>query len=461
MKKIKKTRKMNRFVRISLALLVALSLVLPLYAAPILEEITPIPTFDQSVATAVINAYADTETDLTIQATKLLKNTQNEYAYTLAALSPYGYAIISNSNYMLLELCYTEDATPPLPMNSTVDFYYVAPTTFAVLGEDGLTLSDGTVLSTEAINSVASFENRVSSISAESLGYVAAENNLNVIQPPIITTYTENVAESYFVNLHDFGINESNTCVVIATAMLLGYYDHYIYDGYVDSQYTIQSTSSNSVGTTESFHQLLCNFVYGIDTRTAISIDYAVSGINRYFNSKSIPVAFISNTTQGMRVTQDKVISLIDDGRPCIAGYVDTSQSVTVGHCVVVYGYKYFVSESAELNSTSAELNAVNYETLMFRSHMGIKGSSDYPNYSDVLLTSSWFLQYGYVKSCTETGTHCYTVETYLSDNYHSGNYHYYKRQLVCCSCGVTSYDWVSEYCTRCVEYMSIGEELQ
>ena len=86
------------------------------------------------------------------------------------------------------------------------------------------------------------------------------------------TTQTYYVNYSYFSQLTEYGNNTNNTCTVIAVQMLLGYYDHFINDTFVDTVY------EEGVGTSESFHQLLNSYVYGNSSQGGIRIKKCCCG---------------------------------------------------------------------------------------------------------------------------------------------------------------------------------------
>lgn len=287
---------------------------------------------------------------------------------------------------------------------------------------------------------------------------MATQNN-TISSVPTLTVHSDSVGASYFSQLNDHGTNRNGTCTVLAAAMLLGYYDHNICDQYIADQYVTQASSTSSAGTTEAFHQLLCDYVYGDNAQGAIFISEALTGLNAYLDSRSLPVSFISNSVHNVRTTQNKIVSLIEHDHPAIASYFEL-YGATANHTMVVYGYKYTeyndgnISIDAINNNSSNSTDAINYDTLMFRVHCGW-GSGN----NDVYYSSSWYSQYGYITDCSESGTHYQVFEKHTINNYHSGNYHYYQRKHVCCSCGNNySYDWYSVPCDgNCFEMMSLG----
>lgn len=451
---MKKTQKLSQFVCICTVVLLLFTFVLPLNAS-IIAEIGSIGSdFDANAAETLVNAYADTDVTFSISNAKSLKNTKGDIAYTLVALSPYGYAIFNNSNMILVEACFENDSKVPICMDDELELFYVGPTTFAVK-EAGkyVSIENNIVISDQSILYASAFENKICSAENYSL-YYGSESQIQASGSPIF--YSKSVGGNYFPNLNDFGKNSNNTCTVLAASILLGYYDYKIHDSYIDSKYTTSASSTSSAGTTEGFHQLLCNYVYGEGEQGGIFISKAASGINSYLRSRSLPVSIEYNSTHSVRTTQNKVISQIEKGRPLIASF-SKAYGGDANHSVVVYGYSYTSPGSIEFNSINPQANNVNYDTLMFRVHYGWHDQSRY----SLLLSSSWFYQCGYITDCSETGTHYNVFDSYTGDNYHSGKYHYNKRKLVCCSCGEhITYEWEKVLCNNnCLEIMSLGGE--
>ena len=453
---MKRNQKINRFISVCMSMLLLFTFVLPSSASIVAEMGSIGSCFNVNTAEILVNAYADTDVTFSISNAKSLKDTKGEIAYTLVELSPYGYAIFNNSNMILVEACFVPDSRSPISLNDERKIYYVGPTVFA-LKEAGkyISVENETVISDQTISDANVFESKICSAN------ICNFNNSNTNQTQAIgapISYSKSVGGAYFPNLNDFGKNSNNTCTVIAASMLLGYYDYKIHNSYIDSRYTTSATSTSSAGTTEEFHQLLCNYVYGTGQQGGIFIGRAASGINSYLRSRSIPVSLEYNSTHSVRTTQNKIINQIEKERPAIASF-GKSYGGDIDHTVVVYGYSYISSGSIEYNSISAVAANVNYDTLMYRVHYGWKNDR---SKRDVWLSSSWFYQYGHITNCSGNGTHYDVVESYLSDNYHSGNYHYYKQKLECCSCGEhTTYNWEQKKCNgNCIEIASVEEEV-
>ncbi len=413
-----------------------------------------IDSSNQAFIEELVNAYADLDFKLTVAKMVSLKDSDGESRYTFVKLSPYGYAIIEKMKNILIEACFTEGVILPFDVDSDLEYYYMGPRLVATKYNDGfVSAMEGENLSLQTIENAKMFENRIASISEPQVEY-ANNAGINAIPPTI--THTNSVAPSYFQKLLYFGRNTEGTCTVVAATILFGYYKHNVHTAYMSDDYVEPACEPESAGTTEEFHQLLCNYVYGSGTRKGIKIGAASTGFNSYLASRSLPVRIVYNASMNVRDTQAKIVSLIDDNRPAMASY-GTAYGASDDHTVVVYGYKYTTRGNIETSSTSDPAAVVNYATLTFRVHMGHMFTDE----NDVWLTSSWFYQYGYITSCTETGTHYKETVRYTGDNYHRNDYHYYERETACCSCGGNvQYEWVRQPCD-CVDITQNFEEKQ
>lgn len=435
---MKKFKFFTRLLCVVLVFVLMASFSLHLNALPVLESTDSISFFDSETASILINLYADSDTNFSISNTRPLKDSDGDNAYTVVELSPYGYAIFNNSNTLLVEACFQEGVTSPIPMNNNVNYYYVGPSSFAIKqGVNFVSADDGTLISTQSIQAVSEFEERISVINAQQLNANSLQPQVAV--PPISQPITKSVAPSYFSNLNAFGDNILGTCTVISAAMLFGYYEHNIHNGYIADNYTTSASYMSSAGTTEAFHQLLCDYVYTDQEPGGIDPNRATLRLNAYLQSRSLPVSFEYVYPGTVRNTQIKVVELINNNHPATAGFYEELGG-DMNHSVLVYGYSYIPATT--IRATTDEIN---YDTLLFRVHYGWLNELDK---RDVLLSSSWFKRCGYIIDCTETGTHYNAVDDYTGNNYHSGQYHYFEIRTACCSCGrADSYDWEMRLC--------------
>lgn len=422
---MKKTT-LKLFLTFVLIITMFVSLVSSAYAGVIYTELV-LPIENMQYVEQKINLYADTNVQYSIVGSKHLSGITNGYGYTLYELSPYGYVITIEDSDTILELCYEVNAEPPLPMNDDNTYYYVGPASFAVASEEGYTYVGTNIqLSKEDVDYIVSFENRFYSLRQDT----QTINNLTITNTTV--QVSQNVDYDYFSNLSNFGNNTEGTCTVIAISILLGYYDVFIYDGYIDDEY--MDTSPLPAGTTEEFHQLLCNYVYGEDEHGGIQIYDAASAINEYLTEQGLSVRFSSPKRHNVSSTRQAIASLIDHGHPVVAS-INTAAGANVKHSVVVYGYVYETQADSNSASPNLIITADVPDDTMFRVHYGHPG-----NYNS-LLTSAWFDVYGHITDCTGMGTHHYAIES--TGNVDSnGSVPLYEKKRTCCSCGQVSYIW-------------------
>ena len=361
---------------------------------------------------------------------------------------PYGYAILRNDNHVLSEACFQENAVVPFDLKDPTVYYYVGPTTFATQKDNTLCLDDGTVLTEEALASVRQTEHLLSE-RANVLGDYGSASLTGVTAAPSVVT--KSVHDEYFTKLTSaFGNNTEGTCTVVAAAILLGFYDSFVHDTYVADMYRTVATSSQSAGTTEAFHQLLCNYVYGDGNREGIHIHTALSGFNNYLAGRGMNIRFESNSTSSVVDTRLKVTAMINRGHPVIASMA-TSYGASINHTVVVYGYKVISTSGGGIEFSSVGTNA-STTTTTYRVHYGWRNQN-----SDVWVSSDWFYRYGALEDCIVNNAHIMDSLGYTQD-YHSGSLHYYLKKTACSSCGGnTTSTWISVACNgNCASVTSL-----
>ncbi len=369
----------------------------------------------------LINLYADSTVQYSIVDSKSIGSVTNDIGYTLYELSPYGYAIISNDNNMIMEVCYSEGSSPPIAMDSRTEYYYIGLSSFVVKGEDGrfVDKENGIELDQTSINNLASIENYILTAQRDYL-YGSETANRSSTNTTVIT---QNVAEDYFSNLSNFGYNTEGTCTIIAIAILLGYYDCYVYDGYVDDPYMNYSTAP--YGTNEDFHLLLCDYVNATNP-TSTYIYNARLGINNYLSDQVIVAPFAAPEMYNIDANRNLIVEQINHGHPVVSSMA-TLYGASYDHSVVVYGYRYTTTGD---NTTNVP------DDTLFRVHYGWHNS----NY-DVLHSSAWFYAFGYMADCTNIGTHYYQSSSTGNTRILNGIL-LYEKLRICSSCGYTDTTW-------------------
>ena len=330
---------------------------------------------DTANLTEVINAYSNKEIVYSISAQKSLKSlSSGEYEYTLYALSPYGYAILYDATGNLLEACYAEGAEAPIDVTSSVVYYYGGPFVYCTY-EDGIFTNsyDGEVLTEDILSEASSVEASVKAVQ-NTVSARSASNRASTISTRSLTTYS--VQPSYFANLtRHFGINENGTCTVLAASILFGYYDNYVNDNFVASEY------ENGVGTTRFFHELLNDYVYGFSEEGGIFITDALDGLNNYLYTRDVCAHMNSERASQSDAISQIIISL-QQGDPVIAS-MGTTYDADWDHTVVIYSASFYQSDPIG--------------TACFTMHMGWHNSSEVESETEFVASASWFYECGYL----------------------------------------------------------------
>ena len=384
----------------------------------------------------VINQYrTNQDVEYSIANKKTLKSISSDsYEYTLYELLPYGYAILFNETNSLMEACYSENANAPIDIDNEDDYYYGGPSIYCQKNSigylnafnrqylDQITLTEiiqneinAQAYEIEKANNIEATANTITNV--RSIASVAAVQNYSV-------------EYNYFSNLTDYGTNTQGSCTIIAIAMLLGYYDNFANDKFVNSQYESGS------GTNESFHQLLNRYVYGGTSVGGIFIHEASLGIYNYLDSCGISCR-LRSTYSSQADAINKAISKLREGHPVVAS-MGTSQGGLYNHTVLVYRVSY--------NPSNPTGSAV------FTMNMGWHGGVvDGQSATAYVASAGWFYECGYVESTCST--HSLTSWRDYNAEYHwqncsNCNYVCYERHAVswnqslgkCTKCGRTDY---------------------
>lgn len=412
---------MKRIFTALMSALVVFSLLLnSTYAS---GEFTPAASIDVTDIFRVINLYSnDSSITYDISSSIKLKSfSTNDYEYTLYRLTPHGYAIIHNNTGALMEANYSSDAVPPYDLNQR-NYYYGGPFNY-FKQENGAFVhtTENITINNATINQIASMEQ--CAISYVNTVHVAPAETTSISVTSANDT-SNSVAAGYFSTLSDFGTNSEGTCTVIAFAILLGYYDNYCNDDLIASEYEQNS------GTTENFHQLLNDYVYGVNgTHGGIFIHDAVSGINSYLSSRNLTMTADSvySTANNART---KILAELADGNPVVASMAE-AYGADWNHSVVVYGATY--DSDAPLSSA------------VLKFHCGWNQS---PSYNEMQASIGWFYECGFI-SCTyghtfgpwvdsDTEAHCRICVTCSYQERETHNPYWNSSLHKCTRCGRT-----------------------
>lgn len=338
--------------------------------ASALFQLTPVDTYSE--AEAVINQYApDNTVTYTISGYKMLRSPSGgDLAYTVYALEPYGYAIILNDGYDLMEANYSVGSSSPIDITSPLDYYYGGPDVYYTACDNKyINVVSGNSIVDNDISKIAETENHVRSTSALITG-----NSLNNSRSTTATT-SYFVEQTYFANLNNYGENENGTCTVVASCILLRFYDYFMFDSYVASNYEM------GTGTSNEFHELMNDYVYGTAPEGGIRIRNASVGINSYLDARSINTEMLHVHTPQTSVLST-MNTLLSAGTPLVASYVNTipyGEDGYENHSVVVYGVQY------------TSIDPIN--TAKYTCHKGW-----YPEYNATVIDGNWFYECGWIE---------------------------------------------------------------
>lgn len=373
-------------------------------------------------ATSVINAYS-TEEDVTYtiaNSCKLKSISQNDFAYTYYQLSPYGYAVLLDENNSLMEASYSSKTLLPINIEESLLLYYAMPGLFLKKENDGYkdTLH-GYAFDAKSISTLSKIENNARITQIEKASSIQNRNiSTYGFKDPLDNFVTYEVEPDYFETVDEFGTNVNGTCTVVATAILLGYYDNYVNQQYVHDDY------EDSIGTNEAFHQLLNDFIYGDSPQGGIYIRDTVNAINRYLSIVGIRANYQSQNGSPSNIAS-VIVSKIRQNRPIVAS-TGTHYGATYDHTVVVYGATY---------NPDYQIG-----TAVFHVHTGWHQNT-YATWS-----ASWFYELGYISCALNShGENMYWIP--IDDNQHG----------TVCYCGEHARESHSEYinpstgiCSKC-----------
>lgn len=330
------------------------------------------PLSDNNSINDIINRYSTNDVVFEVTSQRSLYSFANQVEYTLYELSPYGYAILLNESLSLMEACYAIDSTSPINISSDEVIYYGGPGVYCKYENNQYyNYATNKYLSESESIAVASIEFKARSVQLQAMNTLTTRAKPGL---PTLPNYIEaTVGRNYFANLSDYGHNANGTCTVIAAQMLLNYYDNYSNDAFISTQY------EQGNGSSEAFHQLLNNYVYGTGTQGGIFIRNAKQGINDYLIDQGVHYGLVSMHSSQTNVI-NKIINTLEAGQPAIAS-MDTVYGAGWDHTVLIYSVTY------EESSPSS--------TAVFTMNMG--WSTYGQPYREYVASASWFYECGYL----------------------------------------------------------------
>lgn len=365
----------------------------------------------------IINMYSNTNSiTYSIINTFPLESISGGSSYTLYQLNPYGYAILLDETQSLMEACYAKDSTFPVSVSNKGTIYYGGPGIYCVKsGDNYYNLATNTVLTSSELSGITLSETYVQNTQKQHYMSSTARSSQRA-------SMSYSAGYDYFSSLTDFGLNTNGTCTVIAAQMLLNYYDNFINSGFIATQY------DEGNGSSESFHQLLCDYVYGTNPQGGIFIHDASNGITNYLLETGLHYSLESEYSSPNNAVA-KIIATLISGKPAIAS-MSQAYNAPWEHSVLVYSVTF---DSA---------NPV--PTAVLTMNMGWKNSGS--QYLSYVASASWFYECGYLSN--NSSIHTMNAWEDVNTLYHTRS---------CSSCSFTEkgfhcdvWDSVNRRCTLC-----------
>lgn len=408
----------KRYFKSAVSFFIVLLLIVPFtlsaFADPINTTIEPL---------AVINRYCtDSSVSYTIASQKQLRGFSGN-TYTLYQLSPYGYAILMDDPCRLMEACFGEGAVPPIDMSDTSDYYYGGPNVYCKRTNEGvLNVFDNTLLSLAQVENISTKEASVHQAKVSSATALANTSAYVLNSTSDLQIYT--IEYNYFAYLTQYAANTVGTCSAIAAQILLGYYDSFINNDVVASQYEVDAYTGH--GTSNAFSNILLDYIYYNQGEIPGSISYsiAINGINDYLETRNLCMYLEPH------IDEATLIQLIMLGHPLyIAMCIDGDEDL--GHACVAYEVQFEGSDPVG--------------TAIFTVNMGSDSNSNFQSPPDChrLIDGDWIVAGAYMKNTNHSFSYA--------------RYNISSHKKTCTTCGTIFYESHTPYwnsalnrCTRC-----------
>ena len=269
-----------------------------------------------------------------------VKSSFNENIYKLIVLSPYGYAIYNDNTGGFEEIApYSEEM--PYDLETMHDIYYLGPNKYYYASGDYLIHSNsGDSILRSELDTFQAVQRAKESQESAMLCEQSEVSTYAVSTPvTLVDSVDYYITEfTYFTSLlgNDFGNNILGTCTMVATAILLGFYDEYVNDAFVSDIYR------SGYGTTEDFHQMMRMFICPDGTSAGI-LD-AAKGVRKYLAGRGMSIGLV-HTVIGDHIAVFEVVEeQIRQGRPVVtAMFRSYNGNCSMDHTNVTYGYTIIV----------------------------------------------------------------------------------------------------------------------
>lgn len=258
---------------------------------------------------------------VTIKSSIPLKSFTSSKSYVLYLLQPYGFAIYDEISGVVEEMNLND--CNPYDLSVRADYYYGGPMNYISKTSTGYeNVQTGIALTASDITYLTQVETETSQKRVATRGLPQTTN----------TRYM--TSSNYFSQLlgEDFGTNTNGSCIAVACAITLGFYDIYVNNSFVADQYRIRN------GTTESFHDYLLETLY---IEGSYDFTFAVRQMNRYLLEREIDTHAARYTHGSVYNTWVRVVNNVYDNQPTIIAMSHATNSACPwNHAVVAYGYR-------------------------------------------------------------------------------------------------------------------------
>ena len=286
------------------------------------------------------------KTEFTVVEVYTLKKFTSSDTYTLFLFEDGEHAVYDNASGVVEELCVDDSGLVGM-LDSRKEYYYAGPGNFVVKENEALyELRSHTQLTHSDVVIASRNESRVNRV-RESEKTDLQLDSANIAQK------TEKLIDNspYFFGLlssDQFCDKTRGTGIHTATAIFLGYYDYYEYDGLINSKYHYKENGERKPGTTCSYISEIQSIV-GENESSFPSIFSAIKEYLDYLEyldllpkEENRNVCYAANSAQYIF---NLVMEVMDKEQPVVLE-MRVSADESMNRYVVAYGYKEITAQS-------------------------------------------------------------------------------------------------------------------
>ncbi len=315
---------LRKTLAILLSMIICVVMQIPSYADNTHTDSAEIRYMKNNVLETVNSLSNSKQIQYKIINTYYLKSLSGGDGYTFFELYPSGFAICDNYSGEIEELSPVSERLP-YNFSENAEYYFAGPMNYCVRTNDKIyDIETGYCYTDEDIDQIATLEQEIKSL----------RSSIKGVEPPdpLTEDYYYMLSYAYFdAPLNIFGNNTSGTCVQLACAILLGYYDNYVNGSFITNPNYVYGN-----GTTEAFHQHLQSWM----GTGSISFSNAKTGLESYLASIYFTTPTVTICSTGYLNVLSVVSERISHDRPAVIGMNQSyNASAPYDHACVVYGY--------------------------------------------------------------------------------------------------------------------------